>query len=60
MGKIRLKNMLFYGYHGVDESEQRRGGTFEVDLELEKSLSEAAASDDLESTVDYSAVYQTY
>ena len=33
MAIIRMKKMLFYGYHGVDESEQKRGGTFEVDLE---------------------------
>ncbi|MEE9165912.1 MAG: dihydroneopterin aldolase [Candidatus Neomarinimicrobiota bacterium] len=59
MGKIRLNNMLFYGYHGVDESEQDRGGTFEVDLELRASLADAATSDSLKRTIDYSEVYQT-
>lgn len=59
MGKIRLNNMLFYGYHGVDESEQDRGGTFEVDLELRASLSTAASSDRLRNTIDYAEVYQT-
>lgn len=57
MGKIRLNNMLFYGYHGVDESEQSRGGTFEVDLEIETELADAAFSDNLKKTVDYSDVY---
>ena len=38
MGVIRLKNMLFYGYHGVNESEKELGGKFEVDLELSTSL----------------------
>lgn len=59
MGIIRLNNMLFYGYHGADESEQNRGGTFEVDLEMKTALAEAASSDDLNKTIDYSAVYQT-
>ncbi|MFQ6675804.1 MAG: dihydroneopterin aldolase [Fidelibacterota bacterium] len=59
MGKIRLNQMLFYGYHGVDELEQNRGGTFEVDLELRTDLETAASTDRLESTVDYAAVYQT-
>jgi len=49
--------MLFYGYHGVDESEQNRGGTFEVDLEMETKLADAASSDNLKMTVDYSDVY---
>lgn len=59
MGKIRLNNMLFYGYHGADESEQNRGGTFEVDLEMHTSLAIAASTDNLTTTIDYSAVYQT-
>ncbi len=59
MGIIRLKNMLFYGYHGVSDSEKELGGKFEVDLELKKSLKQAGLSDKLEDTLDYEAVYQT-
>lgn len=59
MEKIRLNQMLFYGYHGVDELEQNRGGTFEVDLEMRANLETAISTDRLQSTVDYSAVYQT-
>ena len=40
MGVIRLKNMLFYGYHGVNESEKELGGKFEVDLELYNDLTD--------------------
>ncbi|MCH7731261.1 MAG: dihydroneopterin aldolase [Candidatus Marinimicrobia bacterium] len=58
MGKIRLNNMLFYGYHGADESEQKRGGTFEVDLEIRTNLLEAASTDHLRDTIDYSDVYK--
>lgn len=57
MGKIRLNQMLFYGYHGADESEQLRGGTFEVDLELVTTVRNAALSDHLEDTIDYADVY---
>ena len=59
MGVIRLKNMLFYGYHGVNESEKELGGKFEVDLELSISLKNSGLSDDLHDTVDYGAVYKT-
>ena len=58
MGIIRLKNMLFYGYHGVKESEKELGGKFEVDLELSTSLKKPGLSDDLHDTVDYEAVYK--
>ena len=33
--KIILKNMQFYGYHGVFSAEREMGERFEVDLELE-------------------------
>jgi len=58
MDVIRLKNMLFYGYHGVNESEKELGGKFEVDLELSTSLKKPGLSDDLHDTVDYEAVYK--
>ncbi|HBN45741.1 MAG TPA: dihydroneopterin aldolase [Candidatus Marinimicrobia bacterium] len=57
MGIIRLKNMQFYGYHGVSESEKHLGGKFEVDVEMSMDLKEACAADNLDATVDYEAVY---
>ncbi len=59
MGIIRLKNMQFYGYHGVHESEKELGGKFEVDLELRTSLAKSIESDALQDTIDYQAVYDT-
>jgi len=59
MDVIRLKNMVFYGYHGVHESEKTLGGKFEVDLELYKDLSEAGQSDNLKDTLDYEKIYKT-
>lgn len=59
MGIIRLKNMQFYGYHGVSASEKHLGGKFEVDVEMYTDLTETCTSDNLEATVDYEAVYKT-
>ena len=59
MGIIRLKNMQFYGFRGVDESEKHLGGRFEVDVEMHLSLKVACESDDLEDTVNYEAIYKT-
>ncbi|MBD3258666.1 dihydroneopterin aldolase, partial [candidate division GN15 bacterium] len=56
---IRLAGMAFYGYHGVSAAEKETGRQFEVDCELELDLAEAAHSDRLADTVDYTSVYQT-
>ena len=54
---IRLKNAVFYAYHGVGEGEQKLGGKFECDVEIHGDFSPAAANDALEKTVDYERVY---
>ncbi len=54
---IRLKNAVFYAYHGVFKDEQNLGGRFEVDLDLYCDFSEAAHADSLDRTVDYEQVY---
>jgi len=59
MDVIRLKNMVFYGYHGVHESEKMLGGKFEVDLDIYKDLKKAGSSDDLKDTLNYEKVYRT-
>ena len=51
--------MQFYGYHGVHDSEKELGGKFEVDLELRTSLQKSIASDNLQDTIDYQAIYET-
>ncbi|MDR3589845.1 MAG: dihydroneopterin aldolase [Negativicutes bacterium] len=55
--KILLKNMMFYGYHGVYEYEREQGQRFYVDVELELDFAKAAASDDWRDAVDYVGVY---
>lgn len=54
---IRLHNAVFYAYHGVLSDEQKLGGKFEVDVELQCDLSKGARSDSLRHTVDYEQVY---
>ncbi|MCS7228465.1 MAG: dihydroneopterin aldolase [Candidatus Kryptonium sp.] len=56
-GVIKIKNAIFYGYHGVHASEQNSGGRFEVDVDLYCDFSEAALTDSLRSTIDYEQVY---
>ena len=59
MGVIRLKNMQFYGFHGVSDSEKHLGGRFEVDVELHLSLKDSCESDDLNDTINYEVIYKT-
>jgi len=59
MGVIRLKNMQFYGFHGVSKSEKHLGGRFEVDVEMHLSLKDSCESDDLNDTINYEVIYKT-
>lgn len=59
MDKIIMKNMVFYGYHGVLEEEKLLGQKFHIDAELALDLKPAGESDDLNHTVSYAMVYET-
>jgi 7,8-dihydroneopterin aldolase/epimerase/oxygenase len=54
---VRIRNAVFYAYHGVMEDEQNLGGKFEIDVDMHCDFSSAAESDSLEKTVDYEKVY---
>ncbi len=54
---IRIKNAVFYAYHGVDKDEQRLGGKFEIDIEMHTNFSKAIETDNLKYTIDYEGVY---
>lgn len=56
--KVTLKNMVFYGYHGVAEQEKILGGKFEVDLELEFDMTTAMRTDRLKDTINYEELYR--
>lgn len=57
MDKIILKNLGFYGYHGVMEAENQLGQKFFVDIELGVDLKKAGETDSVEDTVHYGMVY---
>jgi 7,8-dihydroneopterin aldolase/epimerase/oxygenase len=54
---IRIKNAVFYAYHGTEEDEQNLGGKFEVDVDMYCDVSVAAEKDALTKTVDYEKAY---
>ena len=56
-GTIRINNAVFYAYHGVSDGEQAVGAQFEVDIEMHADIMQAAASDMLQDTLNYEAVY---
>lgn len=56
--RIVLSGMIFFGFHGTHAAERELGQRFVVDVVMECDLRAAGASDDLNRTVDYSAVYR--
>lgn len=56
MGRITLEGLEVFAHHGVGERERREGQRFLIDVTLELDLRPAAASDDLDDTVDYSGL----
>jgi|SRR5271166_5313170 len=57
--RIELRGLRVLGHHGALEGEQDSAQPFEVDLEVEAELGDAALDDDLEKTVDYWLVVET-
>jgi|GEM_PF-54237 len=55
--KIIMKNMKFYGYHGVLPEERIKGQVFFINVEIYTDLSRAGNTDNLDDTVNYAEVY---
>jgi len=53
LGKIYLKNIRTFSYHGCLVEESKIGSDYRVDLVVKTDLSKSAQSDSLEDTVDY-------
>lgn len=51
---ICLNNIEIYAYHGVHEVERKVGQWYVVNLEIDVDFSDAAETDNLEGTIDYS------
>ena len=55
--RIILKDLGFYGYHGVFAEEAKLGQRFFIDLELGVDLSAPAATDRLSTGISYAEIY---
>ncbi len=53
MGKITLKNIRVYAYHGCLQEETLMGSDYRVDLTVNADLTAPSQSDNLTETVDY-------
>lgn len=57
MAKLRIQNMMFYGFHGIYEYEREQGQKFYVDVEVETRDDKVAKTDDVKDGVDPAAIY---
>ena len=56
---IQIRNMQFYGTHGVNPEEKVLGQRYEVDVDLRVDTRPAGLHDDLHQTINYAHVYRT-
>ncbi len=55
--KIKLNEMVFYGFHGVHDEERRLGQRFVVSATLYTDYDKDFSIRELDDTVDYTKVY---
>ncbi len=56
--RIILKDLAFYGYHGVMLEENKLGQRFRIDIECGLDLNRAGRTDIVEATVSYADIYE--
>jgi 7,8-dihydroneopterin aldolase/epimerase/oxygenase len=54
--ELTISGIECFGHHGVFDVERREGQVFVIDLTLGLDTAPAAASDDLQDTVDYGSL----
>lgn len=54
--KILLENLKIYAFHGVLPEETIIGTYYIINAEIQADLSKAAASDDLQDTINYAEI----
>ena len=57
MGKIYLKNILLYAFHGCMDEEEKIGSDYIVNVVVKTNLDKSSKSDQLKDTVDYVALH---
>ena len=55
---IILNGMKFYSFHGVLPQENAVGAEYKVSLDIETDFSEAAATDNLDGTINYAEIHE--
>ncbi|MBR5620162.1 MAG: dihydropteroate synthase [Clostridia bacterium] len=58
-GKILLRDLRVFAYHGVNPEEKQYGQTFLVDVDLTVDMTAAVQGDDLAHTVNYAKAAKT-
>ena len=53
VGKIKLKNIKVFAYHGCLDEEGKIGSDYRIDLSVKGDLSNSAKTDSLGDTIDY-------
>ena len=57
MAKVKIVNMMFYGFHGIYEYEREQGQKFYIDVEVAMKDDKACETDKLEDGVDSAVIY---
>ena len=58
MGKIYLKGIKIYAFHGCLKEENIIGGNYKINLMVKTNMEKPAKSDDLIDAIDYSSLYK--
>jgi dihydroneopterin aldolase len=57
MGKIYLKNIRLYAYHGCMDEEKKIGSDYVVNIVVDTDINLSSITDSLKDTVDYVALH---
>jgi len=57
MGRIYLKNIRIYAFHGCMDEEEKIGSDYVVNLAIDANLNVSSQSDNLKDTVDYVSLH---
>lgn len=57
MTKVKIHNMMFYGFHGMYEYEREQGQKFYIDVEVDTKDDTVAETDKIEDGVDPASIY---
>ena len=59
MGKISVKGLKVFAYHGVNPGEKEYGQVFILDIEAQTELKTAGFTDNIDDTVSYAKIIKT-